>query len=96
METRCSALPTQGTSPARCGPNSGGNELLARQVAAWFVAGTRTYAKNRYRERAGKDGFGPVLERQIEGRAERSTITATPMPTATPAISRRWRLELGR
>lgn len=51
-------------------PNSGGNEALARQVAAWFLEGTRTYAKNRVRVRAGKDGFGPVLERQITGHGE--------------------------
>lgn len=48
-------------------PNSGGDEMLARQVAAWFVTGTKTYAKNRYRERAGKDGFGTVHDRAIEG-----------------------------
>lgn len=51
-------------------PNAGGDETLALQVAAWFVEGTRTYAKNRYRERAGKDGFGRVLERQITGNGE--------------------------
>lgn len=48
-------------------PNSGGDETLAQQVAAWFVTGTRTYAKNRFRERAGQDGFGPVIERVITG-----------------------------
>lgn len=48
-------------------PNAGGDELLAQKVAAWFVDGTKTYAKNRYRERAGADGFGPVLERRITG-----------------------------
>jgi len=49
-------------------PNSGGDEELAQRVAAWFVSGTKTYAKNRYRVRAGKDGFGPVLERQLVGK----------------------------
>jgi hypothetical protein len=48
-------------------PNSGGDELLAQKVAAWFISGTKTYAKNRYRVRAGKDGFGPVIDRQITG-----------------------------
>ncbi|MBL9076640.1 MAG: Ig-like domain-containing protein [Planctomycetes bacterium] len=51
-------------------PNSGGDELLAQRVAAWFVVGTHTYAKNRFRERPGKDGFGPVLERRITGLGE--------------------------
>jgi hypothetical protein len=51
-------------------PNSGGDERLAQQVAAWFVRGTHTYAKNRFRTGAGKDAFGPVLERQITGHGE--------------------------
>lgn len=49
-------------------PNSGGSELLAQRVAAWFVEGTVTYAKHRYRVRPGKDGFGPIQERQLTGR----------------------------
>ncbi len=48
-------------------PNSGGDEGIAQKVAACFVAGTKTYAKNRYRERAGKDGFGQVYERKLAG-----------------------------
>lgn len=48
-------------------PNSGGDEGLARKVAAWFVDGTKTYAKNRIRMRAGKDGFSEVHERKITG-----------------------------
>jgi C-terminal processing protease CtpA/Prc len=48
-------------------PNSGGDESLAQRVAAWFVVGRVTYAKNRYRERAGADGFGRVLARQVVG-----------------------------
>ena len=51
-------------------PNSGGGENLAREVAAWFVKGTEVYAKNRYRERAGKNGFGRVLDRAITGHGE--------------------------
>ena len=48
-------------------PNSGGNEMLAQQVAGWFVTGKQVYAKNRYR-----DGtrFGPVLERALTGHGE--------------------------
>lgn len=48
-------------------PNGGGDEMEAMAVAQWFVGGKRVYAKNRYRVRKGKDGFGPVLEREIEG-----------------------------
>jgi hypothetical protein len=48
-------------------PNSGGDEGIAQRVAAWFVDGTKTYAKNRYRERPGKDGFGQVFERKLTG-----------------------------
>ena len=51
-------------------PNSGGDELLARRVAAWFVDGTRVYSKNRYRTGKGKKGFGPVLERKITGNTD--------------------------
>jgi hypothetical protein len=48
-------------------PNSGGDESLAQRIAAWFVEGTKVYAKNRYRTKPGKDGFGPVLDRTITG-----------------------------
>lgn len=51
-------------------PNSGGDEGLAQKVAAWFVDGTVVYAKNRYRERAGKDGFGQMFDRTITGYGE--------------------------
>ncbi len=51
-------------------PNSGGDELLAQRVAAWFVEGTKPYAKHRFRTRAGKDGFGPVMERKLKGNAD--------------------------
>ncbi len=52
----------------RC--NSGGDEGIAQKVAGWFVTGTKVYAKNRYRERAGKQGFGAVLERTLTGHGE--------------------------
>ncbi len=50
--------------------NSGGDEGIARQVAAWFVEGARVYAKNRYRIAKGPDGFGPVRERSISGNTD--------------------------
>ena len=51
-------------------PNSGGDELLARRVAAWFVEGTRVYAKHRSRTGPGEGGFGPVEERALAGHAD--------------------------
>ncbi len=49
-------------------PNSGGDETLARRVARWFVAGNRVYAKNTSRIREGKKGFGPIMDRSIQGK----------------------------
>lgn len=51
-------------------PNSGGDEGLAQQVAGWFVTGTKVYAKHRYRARGGKEGFGPPVERRVQGHGE--------------------------
>lgn len=51
-------------------PNGGGDELRARQVAAWFVDGEKVYARHRTRVRAGPDGFGPVQERRLVGNGE--------------------------
>lgn len=51
-------------------PNSGGDESLAQQVAAWFVGGTRTYARHQIKQKKGKAGFGPVVERQLRGRGD--------------------------
>lgn len=56
-------------------PNAGGGEDLALRVAAWFVDGKKVYAKNRYRQRAGKNGFGPVLDRPIEGNRDGKRFT---------------------
>lgn len=50
-------------------PNAGGDELLAQKVAAWFVAGTKVYARNRFRG-DGKDGFGAMLDRTITGNGD--------------------------
>jgi hypothetical protein len=60
--------------------NSGGDELLARRIAAWFVDGTKIYAKDRFRTGPGKDGFGPVQERPVTGNAEPEK--RLPMPIA--------------
>ncbi|MBK8271124.1 MAG: S41 family peptidase [Planctomycetes bacterium] len=47
--------------------NSGGDESLARGVAAWFVEGEQVYAKHQFRDASAKGGFGPVMERKIVG-----------------------------
>ena len=64
-------------------PNSGGDELMARRVAAWFVTGTKTYAKHRFRVKAGKDGFGPIIERQITGNGNPKQQFAGPIAVLT-------------
>jgi hypothetical protein len=64
-------------------PNAGGDELLAQRVAAWFVEGTKVYAKDRFRVRAGKDGFGPVLDRSITGHAEADKRFDVPIAVLT-------------
>lgn len=48
-------------------PNGGGDELLARSIAAWFVKGKKVYSKNCYRDPKAKNGFGEVYDRVIEG-----------------------------
>ena len=40
------------------------------KIAAWFVDGSHVYGKDRFRIKAGKEGFGPVLERSIEGNGD--------------------------
>ncbi|MFM7297278.1 MAG: S41 family peptidase, partial [Planctomycetota bacterium] len=47
--------------------NSGGNEDLAREIAAWFVDGEVTYARHRVRTGPGADGFAPTVERRLRG-----------------------------
>lgn len=47
-------------------PNSGGDELVARRFASRFVAERAVYSKNRYRDPAAADGWGPMYERVIE------------------------------
>ncbi|MEZ5964917.1 MAG: S41 family peptidase [Planctomycetota bacterium] len=64
-------------------PNAGGDEALARRVAEWFVDGTKTYAKNRYRIAAGRDGFGPVLDRQITGNTDADEQIRCPIAVLT-------------
>lgn len=51
-------------------PNAGGDELLARSLAAWFVEGKKTYARHQLRTGKGPEGFGPVQDRWVEGTSE--------------------------
>ena len=46
--------------------NGGGDELLARQLAACFVDKPAVYSRNRYRDASAADGFGPMLDRVLE------------------------------
>ncbi len=64
-------------------PNAGGDEMLARRIAAWFVDGEHVYGKDRFRTGAGKDGFGPVLDRSITGNAEPEKRLAMPVALLT-------------
>lgn len=48
-------------------PNGGGDESLAREVAAWFVEGTHVYSKCATRDPRAKGGFGPMQDRKIKG-----------------------------
>lgn len=47
--------------------NGGGAESLAKPIAAWFVGGTKVYAKHVLRDPKATDGFGPVHTRTIRG-----------------------------
>jgi len=49
--------------------NGGGDENLAKPIAAWFVEGERVYAKNSNRDPSAKDGFTRVYSRKITGNA---------------------------
>lgn len=46
-------------------PNSGGDESLAREIAAWFVKDRKVYAKHAFRRGPGPADFTPVRERVI-------------------------------
>lgn len=64
-------------------PNSGGDELLAQRIAAWFVDGAKVYGKNRYRTGPGKDCFGPIVERAITGHPEAGNRLSMPIAVLT-------------
>ena len=64
-------------------PNSGGDELLAQKIAAWFVDGTKVYGKNRYRTGPGKDGFGEVFDRSVTGNADAQKHLDVPVAVLT-------------
>ncbi|MGE0144988.1 MAG: S41 family peptidase [Planctomycetota bacterium] len=51
-------------------PNSGGNEILARQVASRFVATRADYSFHRTRDTNAESGFGPIQARSIEPHSE--------------------------
>ena len=56
--------------------NGGGDELLARAVAARFVDKKRVYSINQYRDGPKHDQLGPKLEREVEPRGPSVILTA--------------------
>lgn len=48
-------------------PNGGGDELMARAIAQWFIKGEKTYSKNSYRDAGAPGGFGQIFDRVIKG-----------------------------
>ncbi len=47
-------------------PNSGGDELLAREFAGCFTAKSAVYSKNASRDKESKTGFGKVYKRSVK------------------------------
>jgi hypothetical protein len=47
--------------------NGGGDENLAKEIAAWFVDGERVYAGHRFVDANAEGGFGPVQQRTLTG-----------------------------
>ena len=64
-------------------PNAGGDERLAQRIAAWFVEGTKVYAKHRLRTGPGQDGFAPVAERSVTGNADPEKRYSGPIAVLT-------------
>lgn len=50
--------------------NSGGDELLARRLAGFFVGDEKVYAAHRQRDPAAAEGYGEVQERRIRANPE--------------------------
>jgi hypothetical protein len=51
-------------------PNGGGDEMLARRLAAFFVPGEKVYAGHRVRDARQKGGFAAVQQRTVLGNPE--------------------------
>jgi hypothetical protein len=64
-------------------PNCGGGEDLAQRIAAWFVEGTKVYAKDRIRNGPGKNGFSKILDRQIQGNDDEKRTYRKPISVLT-------------
>lgn len=62
--------------------NSGGDELLARRLAAFFVRGDKVYAAHRVRDPEATDGFRPREDRVIRGN-EAPDVFAGPVAVLT-------------
>lgn len=55
--------------------NGGGDELLAKRLAAFFVDGDKVYAAHRVRDAQARDGFREVEERRLRGNVEPDVFT---------------------
>jgi C-terminal processing protease CtpA/Prc len=55
--------------------NTGGDEMLARRLAAFFVPGEKVYAAHRVRDAKATGGFREVEQRAVRGNAEPDVFT---------------------
>jgi hypothetical protein len=66
--------------------NSGGDETLARRLAAFFVRGDQVYAAHRVRDPEAADGFRPREDRTIRGNEE-PDVFAGPVAVLTGPLN---------
>lgn len=66
--------------------NGGGDELMARRLAAYFVAGEHVYAAHRIRDARAEGGFQPRQERRVHGN-EPPNLFAGPVAVLTGPIN---------
>jgi len=56
-------------------PNGGGDELMAKAIAQWFVKGEQIYSKNCYRDATADGGYGRMFDRVIKGNDKPNVYT---------------------
>ena len=65
--------------------NGGGDEMLARRLAAFFVDGEKVYAAHRVRDPQADGGFRDVEERKLRGNVEPDVFTGEVVVLMGPA-----------